>query len=251
MTARTEPPHGAEPRGAEVAPGGAEVAPGGVEVAPRGVERALARQRHRYVEELERLLDATFQVMRERDTANPSVSDILAASGLSTTAFYRHFPTKDDLLVMMLQRARDLTHQHLAERMAAQRDPVRRIGEWIRAMFDLLRTDELVFANRPFLLAHPRLLERFPVEIGAGFDALLVPLTEAVTDARRDAGLPTDSAAADARLAMRHVFGMLVDQAALRQRSDPATVEHVISYTCRAVLSAGRPEDPADGHSPE
>ena len=66
---------------------------------PRGVERALARRRRRYEDEVERLLDAALQVMRERDTANPSVTDILTVSGLSTSAFYRHFPTKDDLLV--------------------------------------------------------------------------------------------------------------------------------------------------------
>jgi AcrR family transcriptional regulator len=206
--------------------------------ASRGVERALADRRRRYEEEVERLLDATFRVMRERDTANPSVADILATSGLSTSVFYRHFPTKDDLLVTLLERAHELTRRHMEDRLARQDDPTRRIVEWVRSMFDLLRTDELVTANRPFLLAHPRLLERFPAEIEAGFEALAAPLAAAIADARTAAGLAPDGSAADARLAMHHVFGILVDRAALRRRTDDAVVEAVASYTRRAVLNA-------------
>jgi AcrR family transcriptional regulator len=202
--------------------------------ASRGVERALADRRRQYEEEVERLLDATFQVMRERDTANPSVADILATSGLSTSVFYRHFPTKDDLLVTLLERAHKLTRRHMEERLARQDDPAARIVEWVRSMFDLLRTDELVTANRPFLLAHPRLLERFPVEIEAGFEALAAPLAAAIADAR---AASAEGAKADARLAMHHVFGILVDRAALRRRTDDATVDAVASYTLRAVLN--------------
>jgi AcrR family transcriptional regulator len=205
--------------------------------APRGVERALADRRRQYEEEVERLLDATRRVMRERDTANPSVAEILATSGLSTSVFYRHFPTKDDLLVTLLERAHEVTRQHMEERLARQDRPADRIVEWVRSMFDLLRTDELVTANRPFLLAHPRLLERFPAEIEGGFEALAAPLAAAIADARAGAGLPAGNASADARLAMHHVFGILVDRAALRRRSDEATVDAVASYTLRAVLN--------------
>lgn len=209
--------------------------------AARGVERALADRRRQYEEEFERLLDATFRVMRERDTANPSVADILAASGLSTSAFYRHFPTKDDLLVTLLGRAHEVTRRHLEQRLAAHEAPVDRIVEWVRAMFGLIGTNELVTASRPFLLAHPRLLERFPDEIEAGFAALVAPLAEAIADGRGATADGTTArgdtaAAADARLAMHHVFGILVDRAALRQRADPEVVDAVASYTLRAVL---------------
>lgn len=206
-------------------------------IAPvRGVERALAGRRHRYEAEVERLVEAAFRVMRERDTASPSVADILAASGLSTSAFYRHFPTKDDLFVTLLERANELTVRHLADRMADLVDPEARIVEWVRGLCDLLGSDELVLANRPLLLAHPRLLERFPDEILTGFGRLAAPLEQAITDARAAAGLPEGDAALDARLALQQVFGLLVDSAALRRRVDEATVETVASYTRRAVL---------------
>jgi len=204
--------------------------------APRGVERALAPRRQRYEQEVERLIEAALQVMRERDTANPGVTEILAVSGLSTTAFYRHFPTKDDLLLALLERAHVRTRDHLLQRLSACPDPGDRVAEWVRAMFSLLRTDELVAANRPFLLAHPRLLERFPAEITAGFDGLVTPLAEAISEARRAAGADDSAAGDDARLAMQHVFGILIDRAALRLRSGPEVVEQVVAYTRRAVL---------------
>lgn len=215
--------------------------------ATRRVDRALSSRRERYEDEIERLLDAAFEVMRQHDTVNPSVADILSAAGLSTTAFYRHFPTKDELLATLLERAHELTRDHLAERLDACSNPTDRIAEWVRALFDLLRTDDLVKANRPFLLAHPRLLEQFPDEIGAGFDALVVPLGEAVTELRAEAGRSTTTAALDARLAMHHVFGILIDRAALRLTSDPAFVEAVVAYTLRAVADTAPNPTSSDG----
>lgn len=205
--------------------------------APRGVERALSRQRRKYEDEVERLVNATFRVMRQLDTAEPTVNDILTEAGLSTSAFYRHFPTKDDLLVTLLERAHAMTRKHVDDRLATCTSPRDRIVEWVRAVMDLLRTDDLVAANRPFLLAHPRLLERFPTEINTGFDALLVPLESAIAEARKLAGLSTDGAPFDARLVLHQVFGILIDTAALRQRTNPAIVDAVASYTLRAVLS--------------
>jgi AcrR family transcriptional regulator len=225
--------------------------PGPQAPAPRGAERALARRRQRYEQEVERLLDAALQVMRERDTASPGVTEILAVSGLSTNAFYRHFPTKDDLLLTLLERAHVATLDHLNRRMSACPDPADRVAEWVRALFSLLRTDELLTASRPFLLAHPRLLERFPAEITADFGQLTAPLAEAIEEARRAAGADTSTAGADARLAMQHVFGILIDRAALRLRPSAADIEAVVAYTERAVLPSPSARGTAHGQLTE
>jgi AcrR family transcriptional regulator len=207
------------------------------EVAPRGVERALASQRRKYECEVERLIDATFRVMRTRDTAEPTVNEILAEAKLSTSSFYRHFPGKDDLFLTLLERAHSMTRHHIEERVGSLTDPVQQIEEWVRAMFDLLRTEDLVTANRPFLLAHPRLLERFPDEISAGFEALVKPLTASIREARQQAGLPPGDAALDGRLVLHQIFGMLIDAAALHASPTPAIIDGVVSYTLRAVLA--------------
>jgi len=208
--------------------------------ATRGAERALDGRRRKYEAEVERLVGAAFAVMRAKGTASPTVADILAEAGLSTATFYRHFPTKDDLLVTLLERAHERTRAHLEALLAAEARPADRVTAWVRGLFDLLGTDARVAANRPFLLAHPRLLERFPDEIGAGIDGLVALLADAVAAARLEAGLPPGDAAGDARLAYHQVFGMLVDRAALHRRSEAATVAAVADYTLRAVLTDRR-----------
>ena len=212
--------------------------PGPTGGAARGVEHALARQRQKYEDEVDRLLTATMELIRVRDDADPTVNEILARAGLSTTAFYRHFPTKDDLFVALLERGHELTAAHVARRLAAVTEPRARIETWVRALFDLVRTPTALAQNRPLLLAHPRLLQRFPAEIDAGFAALAVPMEQAILDARRRAGDPSGHAAIDARLALHQIFGILVDAAAVRTPPARRTIDAVVSYTLRAVLGA-------------
>jgi AcrR family transcriptional regulator len=211
--------------------------------ATRGVEHALARHRQKYEDEVERLVDATMAVMRESETTDPTVSDILGRAGLSTSAFYRHFPTKDDLLVTLLERAHKVTLTHLAQRLDAVDDPVDRIEMWVRALLDLVRTPNSVAQNRPLLLAHPRMLERFPDELNAGLGALARPLEQAIGKARADAGVPLGAPEIDARLALRQILGILVDAAAVATPLPRNTIDALVAYTLRAVL--GTAPEPA------
>lgn len=203
----------------------------------RGVERALARQRQKYQDEIERLIEAAFAVMRTRDTAAPTVNEILAEAGMSTTALYRHFPSKDDLLLTLLERAHINTRAHLRELLDSQPDPERKIGAWIRGMFDFLRTPELVAANRPLLLAHPHLLEQFPAEINGWAAALTELLADAIAEARTASGLAPDAAAADAPLVYAQVYGILIDRAAERRTVDADTIEQVTDFILRATVA--------------
>ncbi len=211
----------------------------------RVVERSLARHRDQYVEEVQRLLDATLAVMHDQETSDPTVGDILARAELSTSAFYRHFPTKDDLLVVVLEEAHALTAAHVEERMATATEPVDRIEQWVRAVLDLARTEESLRRNRALLLAHPRLLQRFPQEISAGFAVLAWPLRSAIADARRQVGLPEGDAALDARLALSQVFSLMIDAAAVRTPPGPELVDATVAYTVRAAIGAPPPAEPS------
>ena len=202
----------------------------------RGVEYALAGRRAKYEEEVSKLFDATLAVMREKETADPTVNDILDRAGMSTTTFYRHFPTKSDLLVALLEQAHEMTASHVEQRVASVDDPLDRIELWVRAMFDLVRTPDSVALNRPLLLAHPRLLQEFPEEITTGFALLALPLQAAMSDARTAAGLGPGDPALDSRLALHQVFGILIDAAAVAVPPTPEVVDGVIGYTLRAAL---------------
>jgi AcrR family transcriptional regulator len=202
----------------------------------RAIERALARKREKYAAEVDRLIAATFRAMQANDTIDPKVSDILTGAGLSTTAFYRHFPTKDDLLLALLEHAGATTGSYLAHAVARETEPVVRIGAWVRAMFDLIRTDDLVAANRPVLLAHARLVERFPAEIARNTGTLVGPLADAIAAARGERGRPAADVTTDARLTHRLVYGLITDRAAERRTADPAEVDATVTYAVNALL---------------
>jgi AcrR family transcriptional regulator len=208
----------------------------------RGVEYALADRRARYEDEVSKLFDATLSVMREKETADPTVNDILDRAAMSTTTFYRHFPTKGDLLVALLEQAHEMTATHIEQRVASVDDPRDRIERWVRAVIDLVRTPASLTLNRPLLLAHPRLLHDFPEEITTGFAMLALPLQAAIADARTATGLAPGDSALDSRLALHQVFAILIDAAAVGMPPTPGVVEGVVDYTLRAALgtSLGR-----------
>ena len=70
--------------------------------AQEAVRRALAARESAYADEVQRLLDAGLEIIRTTE-AMPRVSDIVHKAGLSNAAFYRHFPSKDDLVAAVGQ----------------------------------------------------------------------------------------------------------------------------------------------------
>ncbi len=209
---------------------GAEVAP------PRGVERSLSRKRLKYEDEVRRLTAATRTVMRERGTIDPTVADILTEAGLSTAALYRHYPTKQDLLLVVLQGAAETTRSYVAHQISHHEGGLDQVRAAVRAIFDMLRTPELLAANRPYLLARPRLLERFPDEIEAMTAEVTHTIVEAMARARDDAGLPRGDVESDAWLAHRQILGVLMDRAAQMRSPDQHEIDAAVSYTVRATL---------------
>ncbi|MDA8044967.1 MAG: TetR/AcrR family transcriptional regulator [Actinomycetota bacterium] len=177
-------------------------------------------------------------VMTDQQTGDPKVGDILRAAGLSTKAFYRHFPTKEDLLIAIIERKRQTTSLYIEKKMKDLDDPIERIEAWVRALFDAVRHPKDLSQNRPLLLAHPRLLQTFPTEMRAGFDEAILPLSAAIREARRQKGLPAGDSGLDARLAMQQVYAVLVESAAQDLPPGQDLIESVVAYTVRAAAGS-------------
>lgn len=95
-------------------------------------QEALARREAAYAEEVRRLLDAALDVMRNCGTEKrPRVADIVAAAGLSNDAFYRHFRSKDELVLEMYRVDCDRVNATVAAAVAAAADPVAALEAWI------------------------------------------------------------------------------------------------------------------------
>ena len=71
-------------------------------MASRAVDRAMEQRRAVYEQEVTRLVDASFKLIRDTGNLEPRVSEIVAEAGLSNQAFYKHFRSKDELLLAVL-----------------------------------------------------------------------------------------------------------------------------------------------------
>ena len=97
----------------------------------RSVERTLARRRATYADEVRRLVESSFELIRRSGQLEPRVSEIVQAAGLSNQAFYRHFRSKDELLLAILDEGSQTLCDYLAHRMQSADDPVQQTREWI------------------------------------------------------------------------------------------------------------------------
>ena len=87
------------------------------------VERAVAARTLQdradaYADEVRRLVDAAYAVMRRSGSVDPRVVDIVQDAGLSNQAFYRHFRGKDELLLAVLEDGQRRLVGTLERRMA-------------------------------------------------------------------------------------------------------------------------------------
>ena len=90
-----------------------------------------ATRAEKQVVERKAILKAAFGLIgRSRDPV--SVQQILDASGLSTRAFYRHFRSKDELILTMCRTAGDRVAAETADVLAGAATPAEAVEAWIR-----------------------------------------------------------------------------------------------------------------------
>src|SRR5262245_33355593 len=153
-------------------------------------DRALAARRETYALEVRRLIDAAFVVMRTSGDIEPQVRDIVKVAGLSNQAFYRHFASKDALMVAVLADGRRQLVEHLQKRLGAAKDPREQLRRWITGVLAQARDPEAADATRPFAINGARLADRYPTEVAASRAQLLstlLPTVQALGGTDRDA----------------------------------------------------------------
>ena len=164
----------------------------------RSVDRALEGRRAAYAEEVHRLLQASFALIRERGELEPRVGEIVRRAGLSNQAFYRHFRSKDELLLAVLDEGVRMLESYLRHRMERVDAPEHQVRAWIAGVLEQALDPEAAQATRPFVLSRARLAELFPDEVEASERRLTDLLREAIgaaaaagvlcnADAKRDA----------------------------------------------------------------
>jgi AcrR family transcriptional regulator len=151
--------------------------------ASRAVDRALERRRAIYEDEVRRLVAAGFELIRESGALEPRVSEIVGRAGLSNQAFYRHFRSKDELLLAVLEEGIAILEGYLRHRMEQAPDAESRVWAWLAGMLEQALDTEAAAATRPFALSRARLAELFPAEVEAAERRLTAMLQDALSGA--------------------------------------------------------------------
>ncbi len=206
-----------------------DAAAGGV---PASVAARTLRERAgAYEEEVRRLVDAAYAVMRRTGSLDPRVSDIVRESGLSNQAFYRHFRGKDELLLAVLDDGQQRLESYLATRMARAEPGAETVRAWIEGVLEQARNTDAADNTRPFAANAVRIADRFPVEHAASRERLLAPLRAAVADAGGDPARDAD--------AIYHLaFGRMQDALVRRETPDAAETEHLVQFALQGLADA-------------
>lgn len=186
------------------------------------VDDALRGKREVAASEVRRLVEAAFVLIQQTGDLEPRVSEIVKAAGLHNQAFYRHFRSKHELLVAVLDEGVAVLASYLGHRMAAAKTASDEVREWLRGVLEQALSPDGAEATRPFVLARGRLVEAYPDEVRESERQLTAPLRAALEgsgspDPERDAELLY-------LLAMGWVQNRLVDKKTA-SRDDAAALE--------------------------
>jgi TetR/AcrR family transcriptional regulator, transcriptional repressor for nem operon len=173
----------------------------------------------------ERIVEGAARLFRERGVRATSVADAMSAAGLTHGGFYRHFKTKDDLVVESLRVAFDSFASPLESRQKVE------APDRVAADFKALYLSDEHVANPGLGCPMPALgaeLARESAPIKAEFSAGLKRVLDALAQAHPGTDAERQVAAAR-ELAM---LGAVV----LSRASDAATGQSVLS-ACRKAES--------------
>jgi AcrR family transcriptional regulator len=190
-------------------------------------DRTLADRRDSYAAEVRRLIDAAFAVMRRTGDIDPSVRDIVKTAGLSNQAFYRHFDSKDALLLAVLADGQCQLVEYLERRVKLGRDPKEKVRRWIEGVLQQARDAEAAEATRPFAINGARLADRYPADLQSARDALLdslYPSVRAIGGSRQDATFIRDLALA-----------RMNDAIVARRRPHPDEIRNLVAFCLSGV----------------
>ncbi len=182
---------------------------------------------------------AAVDLIRETETLDLHVTDVIAAAGVSNRAFYRHFSGKTELLMAVLEDGNRQYMEHLERRMAACDTPLGAVETWIRGMLARAQNPSQVTDTRPFILNGMRLAYEFPEESLAADEVLRRPLRDALALAREDGtapGIDVERATSNVvQLTLGQMTWSLIQRDPLREDE----VADVVAFALAGVRRAG------------
>jgi AcrR family transcriptional regulator len=203
--------------------------------ARRSVERALHRRREVYTDEVRRLIEAGFDLIRAEGRLDPRVGAIVERAGLSNQTFYRHFRSKDELLLAVLDDGIRQLSDYLRHRMETADTAFEAVRRWIAGLCEQALQPEAAAATRPFALSRGRLAELFPEEVARSELQLTALLRDAIERAVAAGELPAADPERDAKLLYDFAMGWLQCRLSEATPARRADAEHLVEFALRGL----------------
>jgi AcrR family transcriptional regulator len=159
-------------------------------IVARTASTSLARRRAVYEDQIGRLLDAGLQLMRT-SSRSPTVTEIVAAAGVSREAFYRYFSSKDGLVAAIVEAGGRRLVSYLAHQMGKREGAEAQLRSWVAGIMaqagntDVAQTTRTVLRINGTVAGPPRAAT---TAVARALSDLLAPLEQlGSTDPARDA----------------------------------------------------------------
>ena len=201
---------------------------------PNGKRHAGRPRRFDEATERKLLLDAGMKVMRRNGFTEASLADVLRVAGLSTRAFYRHFETKDALLMAMFHRDAELVATNLGAVVDGAPDAVTAVDAYLDEYLD-------VFCD-PRRASRVRVLKSEGARRAAGFEEAMVrmqgmhasPLANALRLGNAQGSLGSTDPDRDARTVLA-VIQAVADDLLTNSLARGAAYAHVVKFCWPAI----------------
>lgn len=176
-------------------------------------------------EERGRFMEAALELIRRGGTTSrPRVADIVAEAGLSNDAFYRHFPSKDDLVAALIADGAQRLARYLEHQMGKADTPEGKIRRWVEGVLSQAR-GEIGAAT----IAVQWNGDRVKTNQHDASETLAALLREPF------AALGSDAPDLDASLAAHAVVGTLAAYLARRETPQHPDTERITGFCIRAA----------------
>jgi AcrR family transcriptional regulator len=199
----------------------------------------MAQRGTSYVQEVQRIVDATYRVIARTSSFDPKLRDILQECGLSTQAFYKHFRSKDELMLVVLDDGRRQLVGYLSHRMEKADSAAGKIRAWVEGVLAQAADSDVAARTRPFLAHQDRLAEQFPAEQQESVDLLIELLRDPI------ATLPGSrsrlSTHRDAEAVYQLTFGTLHWHLSHGTKPTTGEINHLVQFSLRGLGSAPAP----------
>lgn len=155
-------------------------------------------RRAKYRAEREQIMRAAYRLIQQNGSRETSVHDVLRETGFSTRAFYRHFRSKDELVIEMYRVDSDRVTDALVAAVASAPTPLDALTVWIdqslAVVYDARRLRHAAVLASPEVASAHGFTE---VQV-AGLEAQRGPLVEVLGEGRRRGVFPLAQPDADA-----------------------------------------------------